>query len=455
MVRNYDEAFTLLKRAHTKLLKSLMLPVLIGSLVMPLASCGVMEKLQNSNLVWKYNAPQRSIWSAEGTAETPQIQGDRIFYLGGYPWNNQIFLNCLELNSGKKVWTSEDEIRQFKLTDTQVIATARKDLFKREPGRAGKVWVRAYDIKTGETQWNRYIMAGIDGVKIASVGEHVYCVSDNQLYALNKKTGDDVWIAEAKIYPSTVPNIVVKGNQLIVEMEDRSIGFIDGLTGKTQGKLVLNEIRADQQRTVVLDGEILMVAGSDGTSTVVNANNKKVFGPIQTDWISSKIYLKDGFAYFCMCNGRPAESQAITPQNDVFQFCALDLSTGKYLWKTRVDAAVKAKALILGDHIYIGTAGDGDNFLYTLNKNTGAIEKKVGLENTLSGAILANGLIYVNAGALLAIEPETGKILWKFKPQKFNMDAEPVVQNDIIYAVGQDSNLYAFKVLSDNAKTSH
>lgn len=445
----------MLKRAHTKLFKTLMFSALAGSLIVPLASCGMVEKLQNSNLLWKYTAPQRSIWSAEGTAETPQIQGDRIFYLGGYPWNNQIFLNCLDVKNGNKIWTSEDEIRQFKLTDTQIFATARTDLFKREPGRAGKVWVRSYDVKTGKAQWNRYIMAGINGVKIAGVGKHVYCVSDNQLYALDKATGDDVWVAESTIYPSTVPNLVTDKNQLIVELEDRSIGFIDGITGKTQGKLVLNQIRGDQQRTLVLDDEILMVAGSDGTSTVVNAKSRQVFGPIETDWITSKIYIQKGVAYFCNCNGKPAATQAITPQNDKFQFCALDLSTGKYLWKTKVDAIVKAKALVLGDRVFVGTACDGDNFLYTLNKKTGEIEKKVGLENTLSGAVLANGLIYVNAGPLLALEPNTGKVLWKFKPQKFNMDSEPLVQNNVVYAVGQDSNLYAFKVLSDDAKSTN
>ncbi|MBX3076370.1 PQQ-binding-like beta-propeller repeat protein [Candidatus Obscuribacterales bacterium] len=446
----YDEAFILLKRAQSFLLRSLLLSLIISGLTVPLTSCGFVEKLQTANLLWKYTAPQKSIWSAEGAAETPQIQGDRIFYLGGYPWNNQIFLNCIDRATGKKVWSSDDEIKQFKLTDTQVFATARQDLFKREPGRATKVWVRAYDLPTGKLQWNRFVMAGIDGVKVVAVGEYVFCTSDNQLYALDKTNGKEAWVADSGVYPSIAPNLLITDKYIIAELQDRTIGFINRKTGKTEDKLVLNQIRADQARALIIDGDLLMVAGSDGTSTIVNISSQKLIGPVETEWISSKVHIEDSVAYFCNCNGKPAASQQISPQNDIFHFCALDLNTGKYLWKTRVDAVIKAKALILSDKVFVGTAGDGDNFLYTLDRKTGEVEKKVALENTLSGAILANGLIYVNAGSLLAIEPSTGKIVWQFKPQKFKMDSEPVFQNNVIYAVGQDSNLYAFNPVSEN-----
>jgi outer membrane protein assembly factor BamB len=141
------------------------------------------------------------------------------------------------------------------------------------------------------------------------------------------------------------------------------------------------------------------------------------------------------------------------------EFRCLNLKDGKVIWGTSFekDFGVKflgSKAnegtatrrghngspLIMGDFIFVPVGSTNDAMLVCFNKKNGKIIWKSGTDETAySSPVLGKiagkeQLVYLSADALMGMEPETGKILWRV-PLKTNAKrhaATPLIEGDSV-----------------------
>lgn len=87
------------------------------------------------------------------------------------------------------------------------------------------------------------------------------------------------------------------------------------------------------------------------------------------------------------------------------RFAAFDARTGRVLWSTRTDAAVKMSAIVFDRRVYVGdTAG----VLYTLSEGDGRVlrRRRFGSFFTCSSPVIVGKTLYVAANeSVLALSP--------------------------------------------------
>ena len=94
---------------------------------------------------------------------------------------------------------------------------------------------------------------------------------------------------------------------------------------------------------------------------------------------------------------------------------AFDMTTGAQQWKALPGASVYDQPFVYNNTVYV-TADDGH--LYAVNAQTGAPVWNIPqLYANGSGAMVANGTLYVGAGGsryFYALDPATGQVIWQF-----------------------------------------
>lgn len=121
---------------------------------------------------------------------------------------------------------------------------------------------------------------------------------------------------------------------------------------------------------------------------------------------------------------------------------ALNATTGDQLWSFTAGDLVLATPAVANSMVY---AGAWDDNLYALNANTGALLwtfRTAGL--VTSSAAMANGVVYTacNNGNIYALDASTGILLWTYFVG--GVESSPAVANGMVYLSSFDNNIYAF-----------
>lgn len=114
-------------------------------------------------------------------------------------------------------------------------------------------------------------------------------------------------------------------------------------------------------------------------------------------------------------------------------------------WKYTTGGKVESAPTVVNGIVYVGS---GDNNLYALNANTGALIWKydTGLGIAYSPTV-ANGMIYVHLyipASLVALNANTGAPIWS---QPFDEMSTPVVSNGVLY-IASGRNVYALNAVT-------
>ena len=142
---------------------------------------------------------------------------------------------------------------------------------------------------------------------------------------------------------------------------------------------------------------------------------------------------------------------------------ALDAATGKQAWRAKPGGPLRGAPSIDGTNVYILSQ---DNQLYALSKADGSVQW------TQSGSIETQGVFGVAApavsqgtvvagfssGELNAYRYENGRTLWQDALSRStistsvsslaDIDADPVIDRGIVYAVGQGGRMIALEIVS-------
>ncbi|HEX7845433.1 MAG TPA: PQQ-binding-like beta-propeller repeat protein, partial [Chitinophagaceae bacterium] len=222
---------------------------------------------------------------------------------------------------------------------------------------------------------------------------------DGFLYALNPQTGKLVWKFGSKgIVRSTV---AVSGTRVYFGDTEATLYALDIKSGKElwqykiNGDTMKNENFGFDRRAItsspVVVGSKVIFGARDGYLYCVDSQSGQKIWQMdhQVSWVISTVAVKDSFVVTGTSDGRFVQ--------------AVNLETGKEIWKYRTASAIWASPLISGDKVYAG-----------------------GFD-----------------GQMTCIDLKTGKRISQYRTDGMMMSS-PVWNDNLLYAGSDDGNLYAF-----------
>ncbi len=129
---------------------------------------------------------------------------------------------------------------------------------------------------------------------------------------------------------------------------------------------------------------------------------------------------------------------------------ALNLETGKELWRTKIKGSINTKPVINGDSIFIGV---GHKYIICLNIKTGKVKWKYSLEvkkNTFikkSLGLYKNILVFTYNNEIKGIDIATQKKVWTF-PLPVSFYKTPTISSDGILYVNCSKEVYFIDIFT-------
>ncbi len=114
---------------------------------------------------------------------------------------------------------------------------------------------------------------------------------------------------------------------------------------------------------------------------------------------------------------------------------AYDLNRQQTLWRAQTGGNFRFGPAVDSERVYVHSTG-GDQKVYALDRRTGAIVWQLDAPKGSSTPVLGNGLLYVSAEAILALNPATGDLQWRSTP--FTSLGSLAVYEGLVYAGGAD-----------------
>jgi eukaryotic-like serine/threonine-protein kinase len=303
---------------------------------------------KTAQVKWKYNTGY-AIHSSAGSAK------GKIFFA-----DNKQTVYCLDENTGKLVW--------------------KFDMGK----KIEYPWRFDYYYSSPALYENDLIIGGDDGY----------------VYRLNQQTGKLIWKFQTKGLVRSTP--AVYKNTILFGDTEATFYSIDAKSGrklwdfKVIGDSIDDYKYGYDKRAITsspnTSGNKVLFGSRDACLYCLNADSGKFLWKIshEPSWIVSTVAVKDSFVITGTSDGRFVQ--------------ALNLETGREIWKHKTALAVWASPLINNDKVY---TGGYDGQLLCLDLKTG---------NRIS-QFATNGIIY----------------------------SSPVISDSLLYVGSDDGNLYALK----------
>jgi len=214
----------------------------------------------------------------------------------------------------------------------------------------------AVDLATGSTKWS--VATGWPTDSSPTVSDGTVYFGANYLYALDAATGAVKW--EFYLNPATIMAAPLVNNGVVyIGSQNDSLYALDAATGGVNWRAKADNTLA--QSTPTISNGVLYVGAESGS------------------------------------------------------LFAFDAATGTQQWKALPGASVYDQPFVYNNTVYV-TADDGN--LYAVNAQTGAAVWNIPqMYANGSGAIVANGVLYVGAGGsryFYAIDPANGHVLCQF-----------------------------------------
>ena len=287
---------------------------------------------------------------------------------------------------------------------------------------SGKGVVAALDLKTGKERW-RVTIEGEQFSAAPRLHEDVLLLGSDKgrLVALSVKDGRELWrfkaggkfVGSANIYKRKDGRVAA-----FVVSWDNNLYAIDVKTGKELWRYAtenrLNATPAIVDNNVIFggcDGFVRVLDADEGLELAALNAGSYIAAPVAVDW--PRVYVGHHEAKF-LCLEPFADKTHWTYQNREEPFVAAPATNGQLIvfgsddqrvhcvtkqgksqWEFRTNGKVMSGAVILGQHVYIGS---DDGFMYTLDLNSGKKlwSYEVGAEIDCDTAII-NGYVCISA----------------------------------------------------------
>jgi eukaryotic-like serine/threonine-protein kinase len=265
---------------------------------------------------------------------------------------------------------------------------------------------------------------------LTASADTVYLSAGPQVYALDVKTGSEVWR-----YPDK-PNakgfyanpVLTPDGQLLVPSYDKVLYSLDPKTKTLKWSSV--SLGNHLVGSPYVTNNMIYQPSSDGYIYAMNMTGsivwkKETKGPLWAQPTSSPD---------CGC------IYVASMDHTVYSYNA---STGDLLWQSPElgGSLVGTPAVSTDGVLYVGTFG---NELIALDAANGSIKWRFGTQDWVwAGPVLANNTLYFGdlSGFFYAVNAQDGTSLWRIQPQNSIVD-KPVVLEDKIYLTTEGDTLF-------------
>ncbi len=313
---------------------------------------------------------------------------------------------------GLSQWTFETgraiKARPAVIDDALFVVSDSGELFKLDKRTGVERWRARIDtggpariaVTDSQTRWDRYASS------VVADAERVYVGSrDGHLYALDRASGRGIWKAASKDLVTSTPTLL--GDLVVFASFD---GSVQALRAEDGTREWLYESSQPISGDLVADGDRIFAGSRTYDLLALDARTgaERWRHYYWFSWVESPPVVRDGVVY--------------TGSSDATAVYAIDASTGERRWKTSVPGYAWARTAMDECMVVAGTVGQGPH--------PGRRE-----------------------GALVAIDRDSGKILWLHleppsqatvdKKEEWGFASSPVIADDIAYAADLNGVLHA------------
>jgi outer membrane protein assembly factor BamB len=295
------------------------------------------------------------------------------------------------------------------------------------------------------------------------IGGHVYVASDSgYLYKLDRDTGKETWRAridqgseprlptnqEKTRWDRYASSVAADGKRLYIASRDKHLYALDTKTGRELWRLPAGDIMT---ATPALHGDLVIYAAFDGKVQAVSARDGKA------RWAYDA---KLGVAGDVVVSG-----DRVLVGSRSYDLIALDAATGRELWKHYYWFSwIESPPVVRDGVVYTGSS-DATN-VYAIDLDDGSLRWKTAVPGyswqrpavndalVVTGTAGAGAFPGPRAGSLIALDRATGEIRWIYldaptedtvKAQKaWGFGASPVIGEGVVYAADLDGKVRAF-----------
>jgi outer membrane protein assembly factor BamB len=256
------------------------------------------------------------------------------------------------------------------------------------------------------------------------VNDVLYIGSTFGVFALDAKTGKEIWRFQTDSFVESVPT--VSNGVLYFGADDRKFYAVDAKDGTLKWK---NDTSlGGYTASAVVVGNLVYAIPKDGTFYAFDASSGKLI------WLNlvGKIV-----------ESSPAIGEGIIAfGTDGGDIIALDASTGKQKWGYDTGVIdLKSSPVIADGGVFIGS---NDGSVYAINTVNGTLKWKYSTsDNVESSPSVKNGVVYFGSrdSNFFAIDAANGKLKWKF-PNSGPVLSAPAISNNVVYFGTQNNVIY-------------
>ncbi len=336
-----------------------------------------------------------------GLDYAPTVVGDTVYITG-------TDLVALSAHDGSQCWRFE-----IGIVESSPVTVADGTAFFKTSDANGQGTCWAVDTETGTKQWEIGLPTGKDSetpsaenVPPAVVDGTAYFADKENVYALDATDGRPQWQASTDgsiDHAPTVANdtVYVSGRQTFaLSTED----------GDTRWTTDLGESARLSQSPAVTDDVVVVTDGSQARIWALATDDGTVQWSVEgLDGSAGTPSIADGTTYVPIVQG------------DDDGLVALDLLTGDQKWRVPIrDLGTSSLPPAIEDAIYVA---DREGFLYSIADPEWLDWRAKGI-----GSIDVGENVYLQNGALSALDTETGEKQWRNEG-----DTPPVPANGLVY----------------------
>lgn len=267
---------------------------------------------------------------------------------------------------------------------------------------------------------------------IAADDEAVYLAANEQIFALDLETGNELWAFPPepdKEIGSFYATPLLKQGQLVAgDFKYGKLYAISQDNGRQEWEVELGErivggAAAANGGFIVGDNEGQVYLVQDRNADPLLEANKSIWAIPLVDMDNGRVYVA------CMNH---------------FLY-AVDLETGAQIWAFEADGAIAGAPALRDGVLYFGTLA---STLYAIDAETSAEQWTFETQGWLWGEPLVHqDAIYFGdmAGKLYALDANDGRELWTFEAEG-GIRVRPLVADDLIYFGTRDKKVYAVRV---------
>jgi serine/threonine protein kinase/outer membrane protein assembly factor BamB len=282
--------------------------------------------------------------------------------------------------------------------------------------------IYALDLKSGDFQWKYATEGGIAVKPFLYKDRLIFGSEDRVVYAIST-TGRLIWTCptEGRVRSSAV----VEFDHAFFGSDDHRLYAVNSQTGRIIWRY---DAMAPVRSSPALGDELVYVGSEDGHLHAVDLSTGASRWKFRANRniTSSPALFKD----------------MIVVGSLDWNIYGIDAKTGYSVWRVRTANSVISSPVIVDDIAYIGST---DKYLYAIEVKTGRIQWKFDAESPIvSTPTVTNEAVYfgTTAGELISLKRKDKKERWRFKTEG-PVTASPLLQEGIVYIGSTDHNVYA------------